>query len=133
MKRKQPVKPDRIRNIRDCTFGWVDHGFLHQGFLNLLSQHELLLYYFLITVADRNGISFYDYERICQFLKLEVDDYIQARHQLCKRSLIASENGIFQVLPLPQVTYKKLTEKEIANKRSAQDMHALKDILAQLK
>lgn len=132
MQGKQPVMTDRIRNIRKCTFGWVDHDFLHQGFLNLLSQHELLLYYFFITVADRNGVSFYDYERICQFLKLEVDDYIQARNQLCKRSLIAAENGVFQVLSLPRLEYKKLTEKDITITRSAQDAQALKDILAHI-
>jgi hypothetical protein len=101
MFKPEPIIADRIRNIRQCTFGWVDHNFLHNGFLNRLSQEELLLYYFLITVADRQGLSFYDYDRICQFLKLQADQYLKARDQLCKRSLIAFENGIFQVLSLP--------------------------------
>ena len=101
MRKAKPILPDRIRNIRSCTFGWVDHNFLHRGFLKSLSQPELLLYYFLITVADRNGVSFYDYERICQFLKLDFDDYLRARDRLCERSLIACQRGVFQVLSLP--------------------------------
>jgi hypothetical protein len=102
MRHPKPLVPNRIRNIRQCTFGWVDHNFLHHGYLNRLSQEELLLYYFLTTVADRNGVSFYDYERICQLLKLELADYLRARDRLCERSLIAYQNGVFQVLSLPE-------------------------------
>lgn len=101
MRIAKAIFPQRIRNIRSCTFGWVDHNFLHRGFLKSLSQQELLLYYFLITVANRDGVSFYDYERICQFLKLDVDDYLRARDRLCERSLIACQKGVFQVLSLP--------------------------------
>lgn len=96
------IVPERIRNIRHCTFGWVDHNFLHRGFLGRMSQEELLLYYFLITVADKSGMSFYDYARICQVLKMEADAYLRARDLLCEHSLIAYREGVFQVLPLPQ-------------------------------
>lgn len=102
MRNPNPICPERVRNIRTCTFGWIDHNFMHRGFLARLSQEELLLYFFLLTVADRNGVSFYDYERICTPLKLSADDYVRARDLLCKRSLIAFDNGVFQVLPLPQ-------------------------------
>jgi hypothetical protein len=102
MLKPAPIIPARRRNIRQCTFGWVDHDFLHRGYLNRLSQEELLLYYFLITVADRNGVSFYDYERICQLLKLELEAYLRARNRLCELSLIAYHDGVFQVLSLPE-------------------------------
>jgi hypothetical protein len=101
MRQSNPIVPDRRRNIRQCTFGWIDHDFLHRGFLGRLAQEELLLYYFLITVADRNGVSFYDYERICQLLKMEVDDYVRARNRSWS-SLIAYHDGIFQVLARPK-------------------------------
>ena len=127
MSKFKPVAPDRIRNIRQCTFGWIDHNFLHRGFLNRLSQPELLLYYFLITVADRYGISFYDYERICQFLKLGADDYVQARDRLCDRSLIAFKDGIFQVLPLPDPIVEKPVPN-LAQRNSNNDFIALKKI-----
>ena len=131
MNNKKSIRSDRSRNIRQCTFGWIDHNFLHYGFLNRLSQHELLLYYFLITVADRNGVSFYDYERICQFLKLELDEYIQARNTLCDRSLIAVENGVFQVLSLPTLISKEPNIKDTNTKRSTTDAQTLKDIFQQ--
>jgi hypothetical protein len=102
MRVAKPIVPERIRNIRGATFGWVDHNFLHHGFLESLSQQELLLYYFLITVANRHGISFYDYERICHLLKMETDDYLRARDRLCERALVACQDGIFQVLSLPE-------------------------------
>lgn len=102
MRSANPICPERVRNIRACTFGWSDHNFLHRGFLARLSHEELLLYFFLVLVADKNGLSFYDYERICTQLKLRADDYVRARDLLCERGLIAYREGVFQVLPLPQ-------------------------------
>ncbi len=125
----KPLFPDRLRNIRHCTFGWVDHNFLHRGYLGRLSQDELLLYYFLITVADRHGVSFYDYERICQLLKLELDDYLRARDRLCQRSLIAYQHGVFQVLPLPEERAVKSTAPPSPARRSSADFQQLRDIL----
>lgn len=133
MKQKRPIVTDRMRNIRQCTFGWVDHNFLHRGFLNRLSQEELLLYYFLITVADRNGVSFYDYERICQFLKLELDDYLTARNRLCQRSLIAFEDGVFQVLSLPTESQaRKPVSPMNPGRLSNRDFQSLKGIFTNL-
>lgn len=131
MLKPKPILTDRIRNIRQCTFGWIDHNFLHRGFLNQLSQPELLLYYFLITVADKNGISYYDYQRICQFLKLELDDYLNARKSLCARSLIAFREGIFQVLTLPnQNSTTNRSADEPSNLKS--DFKAMKEIFKNL-
>lgn len=132
MRRPEPIMPERIRNIRQCTFGWVDHNFLHRGFLNRLSQEELLLYYFLITVADRNGISYYDYERICQFLKLGLNDYFCARDRLCERSLIAVKDGVFQVLSLPEPSRLKPKLPSLSSRSSTQDIKSLKEILQSL-
>jgi len=126
---KKPIVPAQIRNIRQCTFGWVDHNFLHRGFLNSLSQSELLLYYFLITVADRNGISFYDYERICQYLKLELHDYLTARDRLCNRSLIAQEDGVFQVLSLPESLRVKTESTPFINLSSQKDTAVIGELL----
>lgn len=127
MTKPDAIVPERIRNIRHCTFGWIDHNFLHRGFLGRLSQEELLLYYFLITVADKSGVSFYDYERICQLLKLEVDDYVRARNLLCERSLLAFHNGVFQVLPLPQ--HLEAIRSAPPRRSPDGDFHTLKEIL----
>jgi len=98
---KQPIMPERIRKISG-SFSWLDHRLLTQGFLTVMTSHEILLYFFLVLVGDKNGISFYSYDKICQLLKLELADYIQARDRLIQRSLIAHQQGRFQVLQLPQ-------------------------------
>jgi hypothetical protein len=98
---KQPIVPERIRSISG-SFSWIDHRILTDGFLASMSREEILLYFFLVLVGDKNGVSFYSYDKICQLLKIELDDYIQARNLLLKRSLIACHQGRFQVLELPQ-------------------------------
>jgi hypothetical protein len=130
MTKPDAIVPERIRHIRHCTFGWVDHNFLHHGHLNRSSPSELLLYYFLLTVADKSGVSFYDYERICQLLKMEVDDYVRARNLLHERSLVAFRNGVFQVLSLPQ---RLEAARSIPPPRlNDGDFHTLKEILQQV-
>jgi len=130
----KPIVAERIRNIRQCTFGWIDHNFLHFGLLNQLSQPELLLYYFLITVANRNGVSFYDYERICQLLKFELNDFLTARDRLVGRSLIAFEDGIYQVLSLPKPEMAQpQPDGYVASRRQATaDFQSLRQIFNQI-
>ena len=98
---KQPIMPERIRHISG-SFSWLDHRLLTQGFLAAMTSAEILLYCFLVLVGDKNGVSFYSYDQICQLLKLEVADYITARDRLLQRSLIAHQQGRFQVLELPK-------------------------------
>ena len=98
---KQPIMPERIRKISG-SFSWIDHRILTDGFLTAMTSHEILLYFFLVLVGDKNGVSFYSYDKICQLLKIELDDYIQARDRLMKRSLIACHQARFQVLELPK-------------------------------
>ena len=61
----------------------------------------MLLYLFLALAADRHGLSFYGYDSICSILKMEVDDYIEARNGLIQKDLIAFDGRLFQVLSLP--------------------------------
>ena len=78
MIRKKILAPERIRQI-EGSFGFIPHRFLTDGFLGALSQHELLLYLFLILAADRYGLSFYGCDSICSLLGLDVDQYLKAR------------------------------------------------------
>jgi hypothetical protein len=98
---KRLLRPDRVRKIRG-GFSFIPHRFVTDGFLSALSQKELLLYFFLVVVSDRNGLSFYAYDVICSLLELCVDDYIMARDELIKKDLIAFDGTLFQVLDLPQ-------------------------------
>jgi hypothetical protein len=98
---KEPLIPERVRTIQG-SFAYIEHRFLRDGFLGALSQHELLLYFFLVLVSDRNGLSFYNYDKICSLLQMDLDDYLQARNGLIQKDLIAFDGTIFQVLSLPK-------------------------------
>jgi hypothetical protein len=99
--KKKILDPCRVRRI-DGGFGFIPHRFLTDGFLSALSQKELLLYFFLALVSDRNGLSFYSYDAICSLLEISLDQYIEARDLLIKRELIAFDGTLFQVLALPE-------------------------------
>ena len=98
---KKILAPERIRQI-EGSFGFIPHRFLTDGFLAALSQHELLLYMFLIIAADRYGLSFYSGNSICSLLSLTVNQYLKARDGLIGKDLIAFDGTIFQVLSLPE-------------------------------
>ena len=100
MIQKKVLNPNRIRCI-ERGFSFIPHRFLTDGFLSSLDQRELLLYFFLVLVSDRQGLSFYSYDAICSLLQLSVDDYIGARDGLIEKDLIAFDGTLFQVLDLP--------------------------------
>ena len=98
---KTPLCPQRLRKITG-SFAFIEHRFLRDGFLSSLTHHELLLYLFLVLVADRSGLSYYSYDKICTLLRLCVDEYLCARNALIEKDLIAFDGHLFQVLSLPQ-------------------------------
>ena len=97
---KQPLCPDRLRTIRG-SFAFLEHRFLREGFWSALGHHELLLYVFLILVADRKGLSYYSFDKICSLLQVSLDEYVLARNALIHKDLIAFDGHLFQVLSLP--------------------------------
>jgi hypothetical protein len=101
MIQKKILVAKRIRKIDGSSFSFIPHRFLTGGFLSSLSPHELLLYFFLVLAGDRNGLSFYSYDRICTLLQLSLEQYIQARDGLMKKDLITFDGTLFQVLSLP--------------------------------
>ena len=100
MIKKKILIAERVRGI-DGGFSFIPHRFLTGGFFSSLNPHELLLYFFLVLSADRNGLSFYSYDKICTLLQMSLDQYTQARDGLIKKDLIAFDGTIFQVLSLP--------------------------------
>jgi len=99
MIQKRILRPDRIRRI-ERGFSFIPHRFLTDGFLAALTQTELLLYFFLVLVSDRLGLSFYSYDAICSLLGISLDQYIEARNCLMDKDLLAFDGTIFQVLDL---------------------------------
>ena len=98
---KKTLVAERVRKISG-SFAFVEHRFLQNGFLQTLNQHEILLYFFLVLVADRNGLSFYSYDKICTLLTITLDEYIRARDSLIDKDLLAFDGQFFQVLSLPE-------------------------------
>ncbi len=101
MIKKHPINPLRARKITG-SFAFIEHRFLRNGFFAALTHHELLLYVFLVLVADRNGLSYYSYDKICILLSISVDEYIFARDALIEKDLVAFDGYLFQVLSLPE-------------------------------
>jgi hypothetical protein len=97
---KSPLCPERVRKITG-SFAFLEHRVLRDGFWTSLTQHELLLYIFLVLVADRNGLSYYSVDKICALLQLSLDDYLLARKARIKKDLIAFDGHLFPVLALP--------------------------------
>jgi hypothetical protein len=101
MIKKQLLNPNRVRKIQG-SFAFIEHRFLRNGFYNNLTQHEIVLYLFLIMAADRQGLSYYSYDKICKHADLILDEYILARDGLIDKELIAFDGFFFQVLSLPE-------------------------------
>ena len=97
---KKVLVAGRIRRI-DGGFSFIPHRFLTDGFLKALSQQELLLYIFLVMAADRYGLSFYSYDRICSSLRMPLEQYSAARDGLIEKDLIGFDGTLYQVLSLP--------------------------------
>jgi hypothetical protein len=55
----------------------------------------------LVLVADRNGLSYYSFDKMCALLQLSLADDLLARNALIKQDLMAFDGHLFQVLSLP--------------------------------
>jgi hypothetical protein len=97
---RRPIRTDRIRQIQR-GFAVIENRFLHDGFFVSLGQTERSLYFFLVLAGDRNGVSFYAYDKICSTLAVTPDEYTVARNALIDHDLIAFDGTRFQVLSLP--------------------------------
>ena len=127
---KSLVIPE-LRRVLKPPFAWIDRRFLFNGFFAELSPEENLLYFFLVLVADRDGLSFYNYDKICQLLKLDADDYVRARDSLIEKRLIALDNCLFQVLTLPE-HQKQAVPKHRARISKESDFQTIANIFSKL-
>jgi hypothetical protein len=120
MKKYHIPQPKKIRNIKG-SFAWIDHHLIRNGFMETMTHQDIALYLFLILVADKNGVSFYRKEKICEAVSLDFSRFEIAKDRLINMKLIAFEsysvlspNGYYQVLPIESKApdySKQLTDK----------------------
>jgi hypothetical protein len=124
---KDIIDYTRVRKI-EGSFSWIDHRFITAGFLEALSGPEITLYFFLVAVSDRNGVSFYHDDRICRLLKTDLSELGKAREGLVQRSLIAYYYPVYQVLALPVKPVPPPTAQELAEQRNKRDLSYIRKI-----
>ncbi len=124
---KRILDDDRVRKI-EGSFSWIDHRFITGGFLQELSTTEILLYFFLVAVSDRHGISFYHDDTICSILKVPLTSLDEAREGLILRSLIAYDSPLYQVLSLPPDPVSPPTKEQIRQKQRERNLYHIRKI-----
>ena len=130
MIQKKILNPNRVRRISG-GFSFIPHRFLTDGFLASLEQKQLLLLLFLVIVSDRNGLSYYSYDAICNLLQLDVDQYIKARDALIEKDLIAFDGTVFQVLSLPSKPQNCSLKAAPCNRQPTKDLTTIADTINQ--
>jgi len=98
---RDPIRRDRIRRIQ-AGFAFIPNRFLHDGFLESLTDDERVLYLFLLVAGDRNGVSYYSIERIQNILRHSSHQILEARSALVRSDLLAFDGLRYQVLDLPE-------------------------------
>ena len=97
---KRPLDPNRIRKPPAQGFSWIDRRFVRDGWIDRLPQEALLLYFFLVAVSDREGLSFYADSTVSRLLDSGEEELSRARAWLLRAGLILYRHPLYQVLPL---------------------------------
>lgn len=127
MDAKWLIDHERIRKITG-SFSWIDHQFISGRFIHDLSREEILVYFFLVAVSDRQGLSFYHDDRICSLLKIDLAALGEARQLLIERSLLAWRSPVYQVLSLPPQPVIPLSPEERFLRQRQRSLACIKKI-----
>jgi len=101
MRAALPIVPERVRKIPG-SFSWIDRRIVTDNFLVYLSKDEIALYFFLVTVSNKHGVSFYGSARICRQLGLTREELDRTVRVLEEMDLVAFRFPFYQVLALPE-------------------------------
>ena len=58
MTEKHPIDRQRIRTV-PAKFSWIDHRLVRDRHIEYCSHVAAALYLFLVTVSDKEGLSYY--------------------------------------------------------------------------
>lgn len=96
---KQVLCPARVRRV-PAHFSWVDHRLVRDRHIARCDAHAAMLYLFLVTVADNEGLSWYSDESTARRLSMDTQRLHRARDDLIRAGLIAWVRPVYQVLAL---------------------------------
>jgi hypothetical protein len=97
---KRILVSGRVRRPPREGFFWVDRRFFREH-ADHLSRDAVLLYLFLCSVSDRDGLSYWREESTAARLKVTAPLVARAREELLVRDLLAHEPPFTQILSLP--------------------------------
>lgn len=100
MIQKQVLSPNRVRHLPRSDWSWVDRRFLRQ-FSSRLSGDAVFLYFILVAVSDKNGLSYYSDDALALRIRTSLTALAKARQELLDLDLIAWHSPLVQVLSLP--------------------------------
>jgi hypothetical protein len=133
MIQKRVLSPDRVRRLPKCDWSWVDRRFLRE-FASKLSGDAVFLYYILVAVSDKNGLSYYSDSALSLMVRTSLPSLLRARQELIDHDLVAYQAPLVQVLSLPaseQAQSIALPSDQAAQAADAADLQSLIAVLAQ--
>lgn len=99
MIKKQVLVADRVRRLPSEGWSWIDRRFLRDH-APRLSHEAILLYFFLVAVSDKHGLSFYRDSTIAVRLRMREQTVVGAREELISEDLVVYRSPLTQVLSL---------------------------------
>ena len=91
---------DRVRRLPQHDWSWIDRRF-QRRFAAKLSGDAVFLYYILVAVSDKNGLSFYSDNSLALIVRTSLPALTKARQELIELDLVAYQAPLVQVLSLP--------------------------------
>jgi len=120
--------PQQLRQTPP-QFSWIDHRLVRDGHFERCSCDALALYLFLLTVADRKGLSYYSQPSLMKQLKLGTLRFTQARAELIQEELIAYQHPLYQVLSLQPKAVEPVSPSATKQSINTQHLNQVKQIL----
>lgn len=94
------LEPRRVRHPAG-PYGWTDLRAVTDGHLERIGRDAALVYLFLCTVGDRQGISFWSHSKMSRILGLSIEVIETALERIAAAELVAVKDRVVQVLPIP--------------------------------
>jgi len=97
--KKKLLRADRIRRPPTEGWSWIDRRFLREKAPSL-ERDAIYLYFFLASVSDKDGLSYWSDPSIAACLRMSEEAIRRSREELEFRDLIAFESPHYQVLSI---------------------------------